>query len=349
MIKKKTSRTTQPVLDLYTAGPLTKEVETQNVKSPETDAVMGKASTTTKTQTNFEPDEHKQDGAFQKSAKADADHSAPGPDKGQGKSTAPESSQPITSSTLPNSYSGNPAAEEPNTAGAQQPAEITGGFSVALNLQDAGKAPSAGFKPIFEVPGGPTHSIDGDNLEDLLDYFGDTKWGPAVYDIWTGTEVTVVSYKFATQVSDLRGWMQDDIEFTNLFGQTLHNFFTFGPDQINATEEALKRWEEVSNIRFVEAEHPEHKVDITFFGFDFTEIGVNAWGQSFGVSETDGTVVKLHIDPIVWDATDAGQFAYATLVHEIGHAIGLPQPIWMMLNTFRTVNSTRLCPIFRKK
>ncbi len=325
MLSKKLSRTTHPVLDLYTARPLANEEPAPEGVNTGSQTPKDEIQTAAAPQEAHGFDENHQEGAPSKGAQSHDDPTPKNTDDGESTSSAPDQNQPIVlPSQMPSSpnsslfSSSEKAAEQQALGGAD-------GFGALPNTQDHEKPSGPGTIPGFDPAEAPTHSIGGNNLQDLMDYFGNVKWGGAAFDIWSGVEITVVTYKFAEQVSQLRGWMQDDIAYTNDFGQKLFNFSAFGNAQITGAEEALNRWEEVSNIRFLEVD-ADHKADITFFGFDFQIIGVPASGQSSGVDESDGAYVKLGIAPDFWNAIGPGEFGTFTLIHEIGHAIGLPHP-----------------------
>jgi len=70
-------------------------------------------------------------------------------------------------------------------------------FYITQEVDGSQAAKSDGIEPGWKIPGGPTVSIDGDNIEDLMDQMDWLQWGGQVWDIWTASEVTILTYKFA--------------------------------------------------------------------------------------------------------------------------------------------------------
>ena len=149
---------------------------------------------------------------------------------------------------------------------------------------------------------------------------------------WSGAQVTgqpvILTYSFlATKPSaDPHG-----------LGATLDTFSAFTADQQAQTQQALARWSSVSGVIFEQV--APGKGDINFAAYDLGSSGPGGegfypWGNWNYSTETSTTIqfgadiqANGYGDVLMNTADESnGLFAYPTLLHEIGHALGLKHP-----------------------
>ena len=151
---------------------------------------------------------------------------------------------------------------------------------------------------------------------------------------WSGAQVTgqpvILTYSFLTTkpTTDPHG-----------LGAALNTFTPFTADQQTQTQQALARWSGVSGIIFEQVAPGEG--DINFAAYDLTSSGDGAGGEAFypwgnwNYSTQTSSTIRFGADiqsngygDVLMNTGDevGGQFAYATLLHEIGHALGLKHP-----------------------
>lgn len=102
----------------------------------------------------------------------------------------------------------------------------------------------------------------------------------------------------------------------------------FNTTQINSVQSALKVWSEVANITFSRAIDNQNNVGDLRFGFSSVvneEEGV--WGWAYYPSSTypSGGDVWISTDQY-YDSWSNGSYNFESLIHEIGHALGLKHP-----------------------
>ena len=93
---------------------------------------------------------------------------------------------------------------------------------------------------------------------------------------------------------------------------------------------ALKEWSDVANIEFVEVQETGTDVGtIRFGGTSFTD-DPDTVGWTWGSPETSNypSTADIWLTPATMEVSDwaPGTYEYQTLIHEIGHAIGLGHP-----------------------
>jgi Ca2+-binding RTX toxin-like protein len=152
---------------------------------------------------------------------------------------------------------------------------------------------------------------------------------------WSGDEVTgqpvILTYSFDTA--------EPGSDPHNL-GSGLNSFTPFTAAQQSQTEQALARWAGVSGIVFEQV--AAGKGDINFAAYNLTAAGIGdvggegyfPWGNWNYSTETSSSIhfsadiqSNGYGDVLMNTAVETnGLFAYPTLLHEIGHALGLKHP-----------------------
>ncbi|MDA8685176.1 M10 family metallopeptidase, partial [Planktomarina temperata] len=100
-------------------------------------------------------------------------------------------------------------------------------------------------------------------------------------------------------------------------------------DQENAVKQALSEWEEVANLKFVEVPEVDDIVGTLRFGFTNMPNGdAAAWATAPTTAAVGGDIwLKSDLEAYNSDYYTQGTgYGFATLLHEIGHALGLKHP-----------------------
>ncbi|MEM8914837.1 MAG: M10 family metallopeptidase C-terminal domain-containing protein, partial [Pseudomonadota bacterium] len=178
--------------------------------------------------------------------------------------------------------------------------------------------PDDGLQPIIQegkfttisMAAGPTKNIGSSNLEELMDHLNRDG------ESWSFTTLKVA---FPQSIDDLPEALQEDVEDPEAPG--LNPLQPFDLEQIANTFKALDQWADVSGLEF-ELAGPDEVANIYFIGRDYPATS-GTGGQSSGVDEVDGSLIKMNT---ILGSFEPGTAGFVTLMHEIGHSAGLDHP-----------------------
>lgn len=161
-------------------------------------------------------------------------------------------------------------------------------------------------------PGPPTHSIDEDNIGELLEQIHGNR---------TPWSKTTLKYAFPQSTGDLPEAHSD---YADPEAAGLDAVVGFDTARQEAAISAMNHWAELTGLTFQEA-GPGEAADIYFFGRAYPpDTPFSAF--STGVNETDGSLIVFDTNEDAWNEMELGRDRYRTLLHEIGHSIALGHP-----------------------
>ncbi|MBY0411613.1 MAG: Ig-like domain-containing protein, partial [Burkholderiaceae bacterium] len=149
----------------------------------------------------------------------------------------------------------------------------------------------------------------------------DIKWAPSL----SGT--TVMTYSFPWAKSSSAQWASNPNYSTD---REPDSTFALTPMQQQAVQNALATWSSIANITFAEVIETASNVgDLRFSWTNVSKPGAIAWAYSPNNYFASGGDVWLS-NPAMGSATSdswqPGGYSFLTLIHEVGHALGLKHP-----------------------
>lgn len=161
------------------------------------------------------------------------------------------------------------------------------------------------------------------NASDSGDYRIDSLIGGSYWlSESSSSSATVITYSFADYGS-----------FWGTSVYTQNDSEPWGPDfaPLNATQQAavraaLESWSDVANIQFVEVAETSSNVGtmrFAFTGYDMQGSAAYAYYPGYWPNAGDVWINSEYINDTDWGL---GSYHFSTLVHEIGHALGLKHP-----------------------
>jgi Ca2+-binding RTX toxin-like protein len=127
---------------------------------------------------------------------------------------------------------------------------------------------------------------------------------------WSGR---VITYSFMTYVPNYYAWNAEERNY----------FAPFNATQKNAARRALRLWSEVSGLRFVEVSNAGAGGIIRF---GTAVLGAGSAHAYYPANNPTGGDVWLDNNTSTNYYQNNGSFGFLTLIHEIGHALGLKHP-----------------------
>lgn len=181
------------------------------------------------------------------------------------------------------------------------------------DLHDHGDADDEGAGGASD---GPLPSIGDNQLDELMGTLN--RSGKSWENDGTGLTLT---FAFPQSTGDFPDDHLAEWDWTKPSAEGLDPFTAFNATRQAQTIEALSMWESVVNITFEEVA-PGETADIYFFGREYEAGGA----YSAGVQEDLGSAIRVNTAASTWNSMEVGAGGFTTMMHEIGHTLGLSHP-----------------------
>lgn len=141
---------------------------------------------------------------------------------------------------------------------------------------------------------------------------------------WGNGSDTTLSYSFPWTTSGTAQWGTDygngELEATSYFG--------LNSTQMAAVDNALSAWSDVIDVDFVKTYETDTSVGDLRFAFTSSREGEDAWGWAYYPSDywPSGGDVWINTDYASETDWSKSSYNFFSLLHEIGHALGLEHP-----------------------
>ncbi len=145
-------------------------------------------------------------------------------------------------------------------------------------------------------------------------------------EFWQGAgSNNVISFSFFN--SDLK--LLDENNYTSSPASTrVYNggFYEFSEANKDAIRQALGEFEKVLDISFVEVVEGQNQVGSIRFGWSSTDMPNNWYAFAYSVDDYNASAGDIWLSPDWYGKDFSESYEFTSLIHEIGHALGLSHP-----------------------
>jgi serralysin len=177
------------------------------------------------------------------------------------------------------------------------------------------------------IPMGPPHSIGAGNLDELMDHLnrdGET---------WDATDRdggVTLRIAFPQDYDDIPLHFRDHDDLDTLADAAAAGLAFFDGEQQAFALQAAQAWTDMAKVRF-EVVAPGEDADIYFYAKHYDN---GSAGSSSGIDPTHGSRIAINVAD-GWPDMQPGGASFRTLMHEVGHSLGLTHPSDYDIETYK--------------